>query len=578
MNFLETHELAISTLSPVHIGCGEDYEPTNYVIDKSVLHAFDSKVIAQVGDAKLLQEIGQVQESTPDGTKQLRDIHKLMQKHSNALSALASVRVMLCKGVLQHYRKTQNEHNDFNRNGIERTTYNPIDLLPYLPGSSIKGAMRTAWLCMVGAGEILLDQSLLNDIQAFNAMIEEVEVPNGKSTWRLKEQYSKKEYDSARKDIEKELERAAGHLTRRWMGGEFELDPLRALRICDAMPSNSGLEREIRFCLNRSRSGRKSQAQSKNLYTRLEYILEQQPKAFRLSLSLQDLQAVAGRRDQKGKALAPESRHLLDWPRLVKACNDYYLARLDADLQTVRLLKPDSKWLADMTAVLDGGLREEIRNGTSLLLRVGKHGGADSNTVDGRQIKIMLNEDHRPIDDKRVEKIRLWRFDAQPRTTWFCGDDLDNPSDLMPHGWIVLHDGQSEWLTKLAGYRRQEERRQHELAAIRRKEEEEREAKERANQEAILAAMTPNQRRIEEFKADCAKRAEQLMGNKERLNATIHNAARMLAKAALEGADWSADEKRAVADAIEEWLPKLVRIEMKEERKKLKLAALRGQS
>ncbi len=104
------------------------------------------------------------------------------------------------------------------------------------------------------------------------------------------------------------------------------------------------------------------------------------------------------------------------------------------------------------------------------------------------------------------------------------------------------------------------------------------EEREKAAEQTALAALTPNLRRIKEFRAMCEKRAEQLMGNKESFNAAIHNAARALAKAALEGTDWTDEEKRAVADAIEEWLPKLVKVDMKDERKKLKLAALRGQS
>ena len=44
----------------------------------------------------------------------------------------------------------------------------------------------------------------------------------------------------------------------------------------------------------------------------------------------------------------------------------------------------------------------------------------------------------------------------------------------------------------------------------------------------------------------------------------------------MEGADWTAPEKLAAANAIEEWLPKLVeRIDIKDERKKLKLALLK---
>ena len=39
--FLKTYRLALTPLSPIHIGCGEDFEPTNYVIDDGVLYGFD---------------------------------------------------------------------------------------------------------------------------------------------------------------------------------------------------------------------------------------------------------------------------------------------------------------------------------------------------------------------------------------------------------------------------------------------------------------------------------------------------------------------------------------------------------
>ena len=43
MKFLDTTRCTISTLSPVHIGCGEDYYPTNYVIDDLLLHHFSEE-------------------------------------------------------------------------------------------------------------------------------------------------------------------------------------------------------------------------------------------------------------------------------------------------------------------------------------------------------------------------------------------------------------------------------------------------------------------------------------------------------------------------------------------------------
>jgi hypothetical protein len=78
-------------------------------------------------------------------------------------------------------------------------------------------------------------------------------------------------------------------------------------------------------------------------------------------------------------------------------------------------------------------------------------------------------------------------------------------------------------------------------------------------------------------KEACVKRAEQLKGKKDRLNTALHQQAQKLAKDAA-SPDWTPEEKRAAADAIDEWLPQVVAVDMKEEAKKLKLASLRGEA
>lgn len=116
------------------------------------------------------------------------------------------------------------------------------------------------------------------------------------------------------------------------------------------------------------------------------------------------------------------------------------------------------------------------------------------------------------------------------------------------------------------------------MKAVERAKEKRAAAEARTARETALAAMSKNMCRIEEFKAAFAARAEQLRGNKERLNADYHTRARKLAQDACEGEGWTAEEKRAAADAIEEWLPKVVVKIDKAELKKLKLDALRGSS
>ena len=44
MKELTTYKLKLTTLSPVHIGTGEDFEPTNYVIDAGTLYEFDEVI------------------------------------------------------------------------------------------------------------------------------------------------------------------------------------------------------------------------------------------------------------------------------------------------------------------------------------------------------------------------------------------------------------------------------------------------------------------------------------------------------------------------------------------------------
>ena len=97
-----------------------------------------------------------------------------------------------------------------------------------------------------------------------------------------------------------------------------------------------------------------------------------------------------------------------------------------------------------------------------------------------------------------------------------------------------------------------------------------------AEQAAKMASLSDNARLIEGFVLASKNRAEQLRGGKDKPNTELHAKARALSKAAQEGVDWTAEEKRAAADALSEWLPQVIAVDMKDERKKLKLATLRG--
>ena len=101
---------------------------------------------------------------------------------------------------------------------------------------------------------------------------------------------------------------------------------------------------------------------------------------------------------------------------------------------------------------------------------------------------------------------------------------------------------------------------------------------EAAERQARRNAMTPATRAVEDFIDTMRQRHAALRGTLVNPNGTEHSHARQLATQAHAAEDWSAAEKRAAAEAISEWLPKVVRVDIKDERKKLKLAALRGEA
>ena len=108
------------------------------------------------------------------------------------------------------------------------------------------------------------------------------------------------------------------------------------------------------------------------------------------------------------------------------------------------------------------------------------------------------------------------------------------------------------------------------------RKEKQRKQKEQAERQARQAALSPAMRTVEAFVQELRAKHEQYPNYKEAPNGVLHGKARELAQTAHESADWSAEEKRAAAEAIETWLPKLVRVDIKDERKKLKLGLLKG--
>jgi CRISPR-associated protein Csm5 len=280
----------------------------------------------------------------------------------------------------------------------------------------------------------------------------------------------------------------------------------------------------------------------------------------------------------------PHSR--VTWPELASACNRYYLPRLRRLLGLLGERKfTDPGWIKGVEKLLDS-LAQRFADGQILLLRVGRHSGAENVTLDGvREIRI------------KQAKGMPARIEDESTTVWLAAENEQGPTGrMLPFGWLLVerddapeHEGLRAWCAtqpaidlatiqaRLAAGKAaslEDARRLEELTQERqRREQEEAERKQREKEENDRR--TPVQREIHAMAEALKRRVQELRGGRERANTQLHTQVRALARKAIaEG--WSAQDKAALAAMLSEEVPKAIQVDWKDERKKLQIAQLAG--
>lgn len=549
MKFLDTLPLALTPLSPIHIGCGEDFEPTHYVIDDGLLYGFDpARAMLPEHLGKRLGELGDKAD--------LLGIQRFFREHSAHFTPFADTLIPVAQGLAADYKKQVGQVANREGNGkfainllsIERTSHTGGQ--PYIPGSSFKGALRTAWLDRLNNGQRVTDPD-------------------------------------ERRNVSK--------LEKRLFDGDFATSPLRLIKPSDLMPVGD-IARQVLYALNlkKDRVLDKATGQERlprGVVARKECIQPGQFRAFTGSLTLQDLLGQTDPDPRKRTTPAPSLR-LNDIAQLAHATNRYHLPRLRAEIQQLdQRGQVSPAWKKAIETLLTAEIGPLLDSGRAMLIRLGRYGGAESKTLSGEgvaQIKIMQGNGQPAI------------YESHTRTVWLAAETSNDRKHLLPFGWTLVEiDPQGE-LPQLRAWCQQQAAARPDMDAIRQRFAAERaaaaaraaqqhaerqaaEAAEQARQAAAaeraarLQTLSANLQAVETFIDECRKRHEQLRGGKDKPNTTYHAKANALARLAHEESGWTQEEKTAAADAIEAWLPQIVAIDAKEIRKKLKLAALRGQ-
>lgn len=495
MNAFDSYRLLITPLSPVHIGTGESYEPTNYVINEGVLHEFDTEAVAAALTSTDREKLLGIANGTPDSTM-IEAMQRFFYERRGPLMFHAVHRIPVLPGIARLYEsrvgRTANREADgktvINRLEIDRTSFNPVTHRPVLFGSSLKGAIRTALLNDINGGRQAQERKGLHEFQG--------------GVFKYRDPNRNKSY--------------------------FEQDPLRLVQLSDA--SYQGEPHfpatEVHLAVNRKKDRvvdsqgivRQSQAETKDLYQILECVSALRYRSFSAQLNLQRVNGVLDeRRGQRG---LPAVDLRFDVTDIARACNEFYQPILEAENGRMRTRGYLNEGWDQAIQQLLAASCERMKRGEVFLLRVGRHSGAESVTVNGvRSIRIMKGKGERP------------EYAQTSKTLWLAADDKNQKQDLLPFGWLMvellpLRSDAPDWpelrticepslaaarifaakMTALqveldeARAKAEARRREEEESARRRAEEEARAIQAEAERQTRLDAMTPEEREIETFR------------------------------------------------------------------------------
>lgn len=382
--FLQRHRLHLTPLSPLHLGTGEDFEPTNYVIHENLLYAFDP---AQA----VLSEHERKELLAASKSGDMQTIQKFFAQHATPFMRSAISICGVSEALAKEYQsklgevvqREQRGRNVSNLLRIERTATNPHTHQPYIPGSALKGCLRTA-------------------------IMEEASVGSPP-----REDLSKK---NAAFRYENELL------------GSFSTDLLRLLKPAD-FTAQADILTHIQYATNHKKREVKVNGQiqtAKGPSGRRETIEHGQYRAFTGECLLQNLETQHQPQLKNAEKTYPQKKKLA-MQHIAIAANQYHRKRFQKEstiLAQRRLV--NEKWLQSTRALLKA-IEPQLENGEILLLRLGKNGGAESKTLEKyAQIKIMGGKGQPPS------------YEKETKTVWLAAQHEKANHDMLPFGWALV--------------------------------------------------------------------------------------------------------------------------------------------
>lgn len=398
----EHYALQLTTLAPVHIGTGQDLDATRYVIDEGRLFQLDPLAMMPLLNTSQRQQLEQLCDNVPmleghDRRRQatqtqgvLVQLQRFFHEHRETLKNAAIDVRPIGQGLERYYQQKLGlgmKPNEQARLEIAATLTSPFTQQPLLPGSTLKGVLRTAITNLSAA--------------------------------------QKAEKGGKAQQLEKKLLHY----------DKVEEDPFAGIKLADAMP-NRALPRQILFAqqISRKAPDEANAGNGKNNFYKNQLLLETLPpfavRAFDSQLTVR--RGFLAQRDGKGDQLLAG----LTRQQAFKALNRFALPQLKAELDRLErqgihqgcYCAPDTNWITLMHRLLKT-LEAPLARGQAALVRLGHYAGAESKTWDGlRDIKVSP-------PGKKPEQ-----YSDTPRTAWLATPEPRRGQFGLPFGWVLVED------------------------------------------------------------------------------------------------------------------------------------------
>ncbi|MFU2133556.1 type III-A CRISPR-associated RAMP protein Csm5 [Gallibacterium anatis] len=396
--FFSNHKLYLTPISPIHIGCGEEFEPINYVIDNDVLYNFNIYKLSSILTEKDRQLLFDISSYGEDG---LISYHNFLKDKKELLKKIATYQTKVCPAMSDEFaaklgRAVQSEFRGKNKEGskvfnkliIERSSYLPFQNNLYIPGSSVKGAIVTS---------ILDSLSKKEDI-------------------RLRDNDLKQKYV-----------------------GSFENSFFSLVKLSDFMPTGQDISSYVYYIVNKKKkqSTESTNMDAKGPTVRRECISFGQYRAFYGELSLWDDEKVI-----EGKPVN------LSFLELCKIINKFYSDRFKEEFLLLKELDMlDNDWKNYVITLLKKIL-EKMNEGKILLIRLGRNTGAEA--------KSYRKDGFAKIEINTRKKSNVKNKSASEATTvWLSAEEQKSNDKLIPLGWALIEidpiendSSIQEWVSK----------------------------------------------------------------------------------------------------------------------------------